>query len=67
MLNSLRRRARKVGLGIHKQHGEDWYMVYDIYTTGVVVFYGTEDPYPHSLEDVEEIICKYEEADSEET
>ena len=66
MLNSLRRRARKVGLGIHKQRGEDWYMLYDGYTTAVVNFFGTSDPYPYSLEEIEEVICKYEEAESEE-
>lgn len=60
MLNSLRRRARKVGLGIHKQRGEECYMVYDLMNNTVVShsYYYT---YPWSIEDVEETIARFEE------
>lgn len=61
MLNSLRRRARKVGLGIRKQRGEDYYMVYDL-MTNTVVSHSEYDPYPWSIEDVEATIAKYEES-----
>lgn len=61
MLNSLRRRARKVGLGIHKQRGEDSYMVYDL-KTNTVVSHSDYYTYPWSIEDVEETIAEYEEA-----
>ena len=59
MLNSLRRRAKRVGLGISKQYGEDYYMVFDLYTNVVVggTYY---TPYPFTLEDVEGIVEDWE-------
>ena len=66
MLNTLRRRARKVGLGISKKRGTDPYgndrfMVYDLETKAVIggCYYCS---YPLTLEDVEGILDEYEQA-----
>ena len=59
MLNALRRRARKVGLGIHKQRGEDNYMIYDL-NSKIVVGGNYYCTYPLSFENVESVIEEYE-------
>ena len=66
MLNTLRRRARRVGLGISKKrgtdpYGNDRYMVYDLETRGVIGGY-YYCSHPLLLEDVEAILDEYEQA-----
>lgn len=61
MLNSLRRRAEKVGLGISKERGEDYYMVYDL-NTNMVIGGSYHIPYSLTLKDVEKIVKDWENA-----